>query len=508
MTNVAGRLILRGVGLALLGYLWIAVLVLVAAAPSVVLTLAGLALGISGLLLGCVGIGLAALVVVMMLQPLWRETPPPPGLLVDRDQAPALFNLVDSISEEVGSPRVTAIVVINEFNAAVVEHGAPIALGRRAIYLIIGVPLLLALAPEHIQAVLAHELGHLADQPGSLTGHLCRLRGRWLRLAELLAADHRRSHALLRRFTTWYAPQLAQQVVPLLQAEEYVADRIAAQVASNQRTAEALVISALYSRRLEEEFWTSIARRAVDQATPPAAIVPEMAAFLRTPLSESVAEHWLGQVLSAETTIHDTHPVLRDRLAALGALGRFDSGTAVPPAAGPNASIALLGPAVAWVTDRLNHEWSAHMRGAWRERHALALAARQGLADLALAAEERPLTTDEVWSQAIWTEVVADEATALPLYHRVLAREPEHPGALFAAGRIRLGLGDRAGIELLERVMLEHADAVLVGCRLIHRFLRQQGESEAARATVDRILSQAPVPVTARANALSRRRAA
>ncbi|NMO50527.1 M48 family metalloprotease [Actinoplanes sp. TBRC 11911] len=130
-------LILLGVAAAILGGLY-----LIVGTPS----------------LSHVPIGLVLLVVGAMLLP--RVTRLKPMLadawVVKPDKAPALHRLIDRVAAELAGPKPDVVIVNVDWNAAVTHVGLR---GRKV--LVLGVPLLLALQPRHLVALLAHELGHL-----------------------------------------------------------------------------------------------------------------------------------------------------------------------------------------------------------------------------------------------------------------------------------------------------------------------------------------------------------
>ncbi|WP_203922030.1 M48 family metalloprotease [Rugosimonospora africana] len=85
-----------------------------------------------------------------------------------RQQATALFALVEKVADELGTPRPHIIVLDERFNASCSTVGL-----RRRHVLRLGLPLWAALPPQQRVALLGHELGHLANgdmRRGILTG--------------------------------------------------------------------------------------------------------------------------------------------------------------------------------------------------------------------------------------------------------------------------------------------------------------------------------------------------
>jgi len=75
--------------------------------------------------------------------------------VLHRDDAPALFALLDRVAAEVGAKPVHAVVPTGDFNAGYAGVGI-----RRRRVLILGLPLWEALSPLQKVAILGHEFGH------------------------------------------------------------------------------------------------------------------------------------------------------------------------------------------------------------------------------------------------------------------------------------------------------------------------------------------------------------
>ncbi|MFB7617630.1 M48 family metalloprotease [Kitasatospora sp. NPDC056181] len=99
-------------------------------------------------------LGAIVLAVVVLLRPRLGRTPRDEGVL-DRAQAPALYELADRVAAEVGAGPVGVIRVDGEFNASVEAVGL-----RRRNVLTLGLPLWEALGEQERVALLGHEFGH------------------------------------------------------------------------------------------------------------------------------------------------------------------------------------------------------------------------------------------------------------------------------------------------------------------------------------------------------------
>lgn len=74
---------------------------------------------------------------------------------ITRQQAPTLFTLIDRVSDAIGHPPVSALVLNHEFNAFYTRVG-----WRGQPVLGLGLPLLAILTPQQKVALIAHELAH------------------------------------------------------------------------------------------------------------------------------------------------------------------------------------------------------------------------------------------------------------------------------------------------------------------------------------------------------------
>ncbi|MEV6844946.1 M48 family metallopeptidase [Actinoplanes sp. NPDC051411] len=134
-------------------------------ALSMLLLLADVALAVSGAWLilsdpwfwpiagGLILIGIAALLRPRLgrLKPLLAH-----GYVVERRNAPTLHRMIDRLVTDLGAPRPDLVVFDFDWNAGVTRVGL-----RQTRVLVLGVPLLLALTPQQVVALVGHELGHL-----------------------------------------------------------------------------------------------------------------------------------------------------------------------------------------------------------------------------------------------------------------------------------------------------------------------------------------------------------
>ncbi len=311
--------------------------------------------------------------VAAILRALWVKADPPKGIAVTRREAPQLFAMLDHVRKSVGGPAADVVLVAPEFNAAIQQRPRLGVFGWHRNYVVIGLPLLLALAPDEVMAVIAHEYGHLSGGHGKSGQWIYRVRMTWLQLSQSLGATM--TGRLFQRFFNWYGPWFNAYSFVLARSNEYEADRASAAVAGPNGAARALTRVAAEARRYDA-FWQDLwSQDAPDRDS----VSPHslMGAHFVKPMAGNDVREALNVALADITDIHDTHPSLRDRLAALGE----DLPTLEP--IGTSGAEALLGGELTQVlAQKLDADWWGRAQKNWQARQAHMKSSREALAQL------------------------------------------------------------------------------------------------------------------------------
>lgn len=421
----------------------------------------------------------------MIARSLWVRIPPPEGFEVAREGAPRLFAMVDELVAGLRAPQPHHVLIDPEFNAAASQVPRLGVLGWHANYLLLGLPLMQALSPEELRSVVAHELGHLSGRHGRFGVWIYRVGETWERLLQELRGEGHWGGFLFERFFGWYSPYFAAYSFALRRANEYEADRFAAQLAGAQASAGALVKTEVVGAYLSNVFWPAVKERVGREPEPPQAIFALMSDGARQAGRHADAEGWLAEALAGETGYDDTHPSLTDRLASLGFAPREVEGKRVLPAgvdppAAPAVTAAqeFLGELADKLEAAMSEGWHSSMAGDWRERYQYAQESQEKLAELDAKAQQGPLSDEEAWDRARWTAEFRNNEQAVPLLREMVQTQPQHTEAGFLLGRTLLEMGDAEGIGHIERVMEREPEAVLPGTELIHAFLAKHGDEE------------------------------
>lgn len=395
------------------------------------------------------------------IRSLFFRIPEPDGVVVPRDTAPDLHRLVEEIRRDVGASPPHRIIVDGSFNASALQ------LARFGVFLprnvlVVGYPLFALLSPEHLRAVIAHELGHLSRAHGRIAILVYRLRHSWLRLMDTLwKRGLSPAHVIV--LFRWYAPRLRAYSTAVSRRQELLADRMVAQLAGSRVAAETLVAVGAGGTFIETAYWDEIWRRAETEPDPPAPFGTMNPEIWRRHADE--LERRLPQLLAHPTDSGDTHPSLSDRLASLGQEARL------PPVPVQTAADALLGTHASVMAAQLDALWRERWETEWRTRYTSRHERLQRLRELGAV----PVPGGEHHHErATILEELEGVESALPHYRA--AHEVGHASATLALGRISLDRQDESGVALIERAMDADASLVSEGCGLLVQFFEGRGK--------------------------------
>jgi Zn-dependent protease with chaperone function len=257
------------------------------------------------------------ILVFVFIRALWVVIPPPQGIVLTRQQVPALFALLDELFASLRVPHIHRVLLDGDFNAGVVQMPRFGLFGWTVNYLTLGLPLLSAISPEQFTAILAHELGHLSERHGKFSVWIWRARETWDRLQSSLSGEGGGSW-LISHFLNWYAPYFHAYAFVLGRAQEYEADRYAAQLTSPATISDALLATVVRDKYLDKAVWDTLLKQMQATAAAPTDIYQRLTGALREPMPGDDAGRWVRLALARNTDYDDTHPALHDRIAALG----------------------------------------------------------------------------------------------------------------------------------------------------------------------------------------------
>lgn len=252
---------------------------------------------------------------------LWSIVPRPdrfqaPGPRITATDQPRLFHEIADIANATAQPMPDEVYLVPEVNAWVAQRGGLVGIGSRRV-MALGVPLMGLLTVSQFRAVLAHEFGHYHGGDTRLGPWVYKTRmAIWRTLHQL---DRAQSSLII--LFNWYGKMFLRVTLAISRAQEYAADRLAAQLEG----ATAL-IEGLKQLHKGGVAWDSYLQSEV---------VPVVSAGYRPPLSAgfnhflavptirgSVEENLAKELSEGKADKHDSHPALPERIAAIRDLAR------------------------------------------------------------------------------------------------------------------------------------------------------------------------------------------
>jgi Zn-dependent protease with chaperone function len=468
-----GRYNLRVVLLAFAGYsyLWIVVVVLMALLIGSLLAVYTRRMNFNTI------IWFLALLNWFVIKAMWIRIHPPEGIEVARQDAPALFAMIEGLRAKLRSKRFHHVLITNEFNAAVMQLPRLGLLGWHRNYLLVGLPLMRFLTPRQLEAVLAHEFGHLAGGHGRMSNWIYRLRLSFHRVLAVLEQERSFGTYLFKPFFEWYSPYFDAYSFPLARANEYHADAESARLVSPAVAAEALTNVEVVASYLQERYWPDVHRRADDLPAPSFAPFAAMNERDFTQVAVDDVHRWLTNAIARPTTESDTHPGLADRLKAMGQDPRV-----ALPVAGHGAD-DLLGKSLARIAAYFDQRWKEAIAPAWTERFENVRRARERLAELAAVADGPDvLPIAQALEHARLVESWGEgPQRALALYRSMHERAPDNAAVNFLLGERLLAKDDEAGFAMIQAAMAADSELALASCEVLRDHCWRVGREAEAK---------------------------
>jgi hypothetical protein len=342
-----------------------------------------------------------------------------------------------------------------------------------------------ALGPSQFQAILAHEFGHLSGSHSKFGAWIYRVRLTWQQLIDALEQRESLAVKLFGYFFEWYAPFFLAYSFVLARAQEYEADRSAAEIVGARATADALIKLEVASAFLEERFWPGIFSKADTEPVPQSSPFAEMKQAFRSQLPIDSTQNWLTDAMNRKTGTADTHPSLSDRLQALGEEAEAVRAESV------SAAEHFFGESLAGLAATADRNWREAVTLPWHARHEQAREAERRVRELEAKGPRETLSDEEVWELATLADEFQGSATALPWFEEMLRRQPNHAQAAFRIGQQMLADNREEGINVIERAMKLDTRLVIHGCSLIYDYLITQKREDEASAYQNKRSQQA-----------------
>jgi Zn-dependent protease with chaperone function len=275
----------------------------------------------------------------------------PPGPPIASTDAPQLFAVLDEVAAATGQAMPEHVYLVNDVNAFVTQRGGVMGVGSKRV-MGLGLPLMQSLTVQEFKAVLAHEFGHYHAGDVRIGPWIYKTRAAIGRTIEKL------SDSVLQKIFVLYGNLFLRVTHAVSRRQEFVADEVAAGAAGAAVMASALrkVHGAAVAF---QSYWSSEVGPVLNSGYLP----PLTAGFARfvegDAMQARIALSIRSEEEGGESNPYDTHPPLRERVAALNALPAGTTGDTRP-------AMSLLGDPARWERRLLgaviNPEWAQSLK--------------------------------------------------------------------------------------------------------------------------------------------------
>jgi heat shock protein HtpX len=251
-----------------------------------------------------------------------REEFTAPGLLLDRSCHPRLFAEINRIAAALNEPVPRDVYLIGDANAFVADRGGIMGFGSRRI-MGLGLPLLSTMTVSQFRAVLAHEFAHYYGGDTSLGPWVYRTKTSFVRIFENVGSVRELAriavlgtmYLVVTTLLKWYFVSFLRISNFVARKQEYRADELACLVAGRQN-----LVDGLQAIHRAAAVWPTYWKQEVQPTLSMGSLVAigdGLTRFMAVPqISEAVSKSLETRLRQEKTRPNDTHPPLRDRIAA------------------------------------------------------------------------------------------------------------------------------------------------------------------------------------------------
>jgi heat shock protein HtpX len=249
-----------------------------------------------------------------------------PGLLLQPASHPRLFGEIQNIANTLREPMPRQVYLIGDPNAWVADRGGWMGIGSRRV-MGLGLPLLAALNISQFRAILAHEFAHYYGGDTGLGPWLHRTQIAMIRTFQGLGSIGQVKlpaavailYTVVFKILNWYWLLFLRAIKFVSRKQEYRADELACIISGPQSLVSGLRL--VHGAALAwPAYWNTELAPMLDQGCLPS-ITTGFSQFLAAPaIAVQVDKGIEAEIRDAKTEPYDSHPPLRDRVAAAHAL--------------------------------------------------------------------------------------------------------------------------------------------------------------------------------------------
>lgn len=399
----------------------------------------------------------------------------PGGRPLKVEEAPLLFDLLHDLRQQHKTAPIHDVRIIQEYQLTIIKtprNGYPLNYRNT---LLIGLPVLQSMSPKQLKYALQRQVIHLASMYRRSSGWAYFLSGIWDQYRVTYQNSWHPASLMMRLFFMIYAPLFRLLARPARIQQIHFADRQAAAFDSARGCADMLIVEAVHTKYLRDQFWPALMQHAYQHLAPPYFPYASIEQYLRNQLDQASAQQLLDTVLMENHERGDC-PGLQLRLDQLGILN------VEPPCCGEHsASRYLEESARALIIRQFDNLWLKASRHDWRKKYTQGQEEKARLDDYRTHTDEGLLPDKQVHDYIQLIRKYLSIEQALPLYRKVLAMDVDDPRISFDIGRSLLTYGDPQGITALQNAMTKDPSFTVMACQLIIQYYVQAGDSRNAQ---------------------------
>ena len=246
-----------------------------------------------------------------------------PGLLLEPAGHRRLFEELGGIAAALNEPLPREVYLVGQVNAFVADRGGLLGVGSKRI-MGIGLPLLSILTVSEMRAVLAHEFAHYYSGDTKMGPWVYKTQSAMVRAFKNIGSLQEIGHIAALQFVNlaatfilkWYFILFLRVVNFVSRKKEYRADELACHVAGAEPMVQGL--RKIHGAAMAwGPYWNTEVAPVLNQGFKPA-IADGFSRFLAAPQIKAQVTSGIEKAIAeGKTQPYDTHPPLRDRVAAI-----------------------------------------------------------------------------------------------------------------------------------------------------------------------------------------------
>jgi Zn-dependent protease with chaperone function len=234
-----------------------------------------------------------------------------PGARLTASRFPELFKEIEKVARATGQEMPREVYLVSDVNAFVAERGGLMGIGARRV-MGIGLPLFHLLSVGELSAILAHEFGHFYGGDTALGPWIYKTRAAIIRTVVNVGQTNR----WLTIPFEMYAKMFLRVTNAVSRQQEFSADQLAARTIGARAAISGLQKVHKYGLAFDAYFRQEYVPVVESGYRPP--LLAGFTMFLKAPqIQQAVHNYYEEQATQGQTDPYDTHPSMKERIAAL-----------------------------------------------------------------------------------------------------------------------------------------------------------------------------------------------